>query len=260
MTLPLATYRYGAVLLCGLVIGGAVMRSCHHAPIVSGDDTRVVLPKTEIKPADVAPILTSPEAVKAVAKQRKAGVTVTAAAQTSGVIRIPAPTFTNGEQAAVSEQKVEAVAVAGTDKAGLPNLTLDVYAVGQDGARTPIADSVTRVVVSEPLKPRWRVSFAIQAGAGYVTTTAGKGWQPMAVVGLQWLKRGSSTAAEHCSLSLLSPAVLLDATSAEPGLLPVSVNLGRIKHQPLKDIWIGPYVGLNAGKVGHLGAALTATF
>jgi hypothetical protein len=45
-------------------------------------------------------------------------------------------------------------------------------------------------------------------------------------------------------------------------VLPVSFNLGQIPKQPLKDIWVSPYVGIDwTGRtVSHVGVSLTATF
>lgn len=72
------------------------------------------------------------------------------------------------------------------------------------------------------------------------------------IVAIQWLRRGTSPAAEDTTFSFLSPAL----TTGGLTLLPVSVNLGRIKHNPFTNIWVSPTVDLKQS----IGLAVTATF
>lgn len=95
--------------------------------------------------------------------------------------------------------------------------------------------------------PSWFLSPRIQGGVGIDTTGAKFG-----LVALQWLRRGTSSAAEDTRFSILSPAL----SSRGLTLLPVSVNLGQIKHNPLTNLWISPTIDLNKS----IGLAVTATF
>lgn len=123
---------------------------------------------------------------------------------------------------------------------------VELYRKGPKQTLVPIASKTTEIFADERA-PHWIVSPSIEGGLGL--STEGK----EAVVGVQWLKRGKSPAAEDSSLALLTPAW---STKQGLTLLPVSVNIGSIKHVPFKDIWLSPTVGLNKS----LGGAITATF
>lgn len=101
-------------------------------------------------------------------------------------------------------------------------------------------------IESAPDTVRWHVSPRIQAGLALDTN--GKS----GLVALQWLKRGSSLAAEDTKVAFLSPTL----SSQGLTILPVSVNLGQLKHNPLKDLWVSPTLNLNKS----VGLAVTTTF
>jgi hypothetical protein len=110
----------------------------------------------------------------------------------------------------------------------------------------PVRVPTETVQINGPENPtRWIFSPRIQGGVGY--GTAGK----EEIVALQWFKFGSTPAAEDVRFSILSLGVSNDGLT----LLPVSVNLGRIKHNPLTNLWASLTVSSKS-----LGAALTVTF
>ena len=173
------------------------------------------------------------------------------------------------------DQKFEALAAIGKDSSGKPTVTTKLFEIGPGETRTPLTGASTTVVTAIPNPRKWRLTGSIQAGFGYtmsttsVTTTANNVQTTKfptvagGIIGLQWLKRGTSKAAEDSTISLLTPVAFISSGVIEPGLLPVSANLGRIPHQPFKDLWVSPLVAFgNAPKITptRFGVVLTATF
>lgn len=111
----------------------------------------------------------------------------------------------------------------------------------------PVRVPSETVEINAPDNPiHWIVSSRIQGGLGY--GTSGK----EGFVALQWLKFGSTPAAEDVRFSLLSPAVGNNGLT----LLPFSYNLGRIKHNPFTNLWVSPTVSLDK----TVGVAISSTF
>jgi len=160
-------------------------------------------------------------------------------------------------------QKFEILQASGRDAAGKPVNTVKLFEIGPGETRTPVTDLTTTNVIADDTRSRWRVGLTMQAGVGYTADTIDQTKKGVsAVAGVQWLKRGRTEAAEDSTLSLLTPVVTWTAGTPEVGILPVSFNAGRIKHQPFKDLWLSPYVGWSTdkGKVGRLGVFITASF
>jgi len=147
-------------------------------------------------------------------------------------------------------QRFEALAAAGHDREGRPTATVRLFEIGPGDTRTPLTTTKTTVVAASGQGARWLLSPSIQAGAAISDTTPG------ALVGVQWLKRGTTKAAEDNTYALMTPVVFVSSGRREIGLLPASVNLGRLPRQPFKDLWVSPYL---AGS-GRFGIAVTATF
>lgn len=170
-------------------------------------------------------------------------------------------------------QKFEALSTIGKDAAGKPAVSVKLFEIGPGETRTVLTDTKTTAVIAVPSVKHWFISPSVQAGFGYthglIGTTTKVGLTTVTtpaknvaggVVGLQWLKRGSTKAAEDLSFSLLTPAVFISSGILEPALLPVSVNLGRIPHQPFSDLWVSPLVGFNKAGTSRVGIVITATF
>lgn len=161
------------------------------------------------------------------------------------------------------DQKFEALAAIGKDKTGKPVVSTKLFEIGPGEKRTELTEARTTVVTAVPNPKRWFFNPSIQAGFGFTyDVDAGTGVAG-GVAGVQWLRRGTSKAAEDGSWSLLTPVVFISATTAEVGLLPVSLNLGKIPKQPFKDLWISPV--LVFGKAPNVsptrfGVMFTATF
>ena len=157
-------------------------------------------------------------------------------------------------------QRFEALTAVGRDRAGQPMATTRLFELGPGETRTPMAIDRQTVVAATPDAPRWHLRAAITAGAGYAGTLTG--WHPGAILGVRWASYGTSTAAEDERWSVASPAVWLDGTGAQVGVLPVSVNLGQWKRQPFRDVWLSPFIGVRPVPVGigKVGIVLHATF
>jgi hypothetical protein len=139
------------------------------------------------------------------------------------------------------DQKFESIAAIGKDKSGKPVVSTKLFEIGPGETRTQLTEASTVVVTAVPNPKRWFVNGAVQAGFGFASDTSGKGVSG-GIVGLQWLKRGYSKAAEDGIWSVATPAAFITSGGVEPALLPISVNLGRIPKQPFKDLWLSPAI------------------
>ena len=163
-------------------------------------------------------------------------------------------------------QSFEVLQTLGRNAQGTPVSLVKLFEIGPEGQRLPITDTKTVTVVPMRDVPSWRMSPRIQAGVAYAQASQNasldKTWKPGGVIGVQWLKRGTSSAAEDNTLAALTPAVFITDEVREFGILPVSYNLGKVPFMPVKDAWISPYVGIDVSKktTGNIGIAVTATF
>jgi len=146
-------------------------------------------------------------------------------------------------------QSFEAIATAGRDKEGKPFSSVKLFEIGPAGERFPMTNTQTTVVAATPGGKGWFPGVNIQAGAGITTD------QGAVVVGVRWLTRGYSKAAEDGVYSILTPVAFIGSKDKEVGILPISLNLGRLPHQPFKDLWLSPYVSSK-----RVGVAILATF
>jgi hypothetical protein len=169
----------------------------------------------------------------------------------------------DGRQASYDlTQKFEILTTTGRKPDGNGFSDVKLYEIGKDGERLPVTDTQTTAVFAAPNAPRWFVSPAIHAGlaVGHPDTVTD---QAGVIVGVQWLKRGSTKAAGDTKLALLTPVVFLSNNTKEIGILPVSWNIGQLKHSPFQNLWVSPYLGTDTvtqPKLTRIGFALTATF
>lgn len=144
-------------------------------------------------------------------------------------------------------QTFEVLSTTGRAKDGSKVALTNVFQIGKDGERVPIPAKSTAIFADEATV-KWFASPRVQAGFGVTLTGEKDG-----VVAVQWLKRGKSKAAEDVYLAVLSPAVLVG--KRDVGVLPFSLNLGRLPHQPFTNLWVSPFVSRT-----RAGVTLTATF
>lgn len=156
-------------------------------------------------------------------------------------------------------QRFEILHTTGRLPTGKPLSLVSVSEIGENQERTPLTVE-TVALFTDQTRMRWQLNASIQAG---VVSAIGLNRKVVTsgIAGVQWLSRGRSKAAEDKVVSLLSPVVTFGKVM-EVGLLPVSYNLGSIPHNPLKDVWVSPYVGANVmqQRVSRVGLTFTSSF
>lgn len=152
-------------------------------------------------------------------------------------------------------QKFEVLNTSGKDKDGNPTSLVKLFEIGKDGERIPVTDLQTVGIFANPLTAHWIFSPRIQAGLAFTRTATGQ-MNNGGVAALQWLKHGRTKAAEDTTFALFSPAFFFGPGQQDIGILPFSVNVGRIPHQPFTNLWVSGFVA----KSQRLGITVTATF
>lgn len=173
-------------------------------------------------------------------------------------------TFAEDKANYTLDQQFETITVLGKDKQGKPFATTKVLEVGPGETRTPLTN-VKATTVQANVKDagkRWLFSASLQAGfAGTVQPSATTSKNAAGgVVGVKWLTRGYTKAAEDGVFSLLTPVVFLTKDVQEVGVLPISFNLGRVPKQPFRDLWVAPLVTFTGSGTGRVGFSILATF
>jgi hypothetical protein len=148
-------------------------------------------------------------------------------------------------------QKFKVFTTTGRQKDGRSYSLVAMNEVGANGELLPPSQIETTGIFVDATKPHWMISGALQAGVALTPKAPG------AVVGLQWLKRGRTKSAEDSTFAVFTPVIFLSKDTQELGVLPVSINLGRLPKQPLKDFWVSPYIDRT---MTHFGVSITATF
>lgn len=153
-------------------------------------------------------------------------------------------------------QKFRVLTTTGRHANGEKFTLVTLAEVKPDGSLVPATKVETTGVFIDETKPHWHVSPTLQAGVLFSPDSRG------GIVGLQWLKRGRTSAAEDSSFSVLTPTFFFTQSIRELGLLPVSANVGAVKYVPFKDVWVSPYLGVDAQQrtLSRFGLALTASF
>jgi hypothetical protein len=149
------------------------------------------------------------------------------------------------------DQKLSIVSTTSKDSDGKTHVNLRAFQETPSGPKE--VPTVTQALIADPGQPHWFVSPRIQGGLG---VTFGSPTSKGGVLGLQLLKRGTSKAAEDTTLAILTPELILSSDKVTPGILPISLNLGKIKHNPLTNIWVSPSIDLNH----KVGIVFSATF
>ena len=152
-------------------------------------------------------------------------------------------------------QSFEVLTSSGRNKAGVPVSLVKLFEIGSKGERIPMTDIKTVAVVADATSPHWLIGLNVQGGIGLTRDKAGVN-ENGGLVAVQWLKHGRTKATEDVTYAVLSPAFFFGPKVQDIGILPFSLNLGRIPHQPLTNLWVSPFVS----KAQRLGFTITATF
>ena len=145
-------------------------------------------------------------------------------------------------------QKFSVVSTTGRAKDGSKIGTVRLYQ--QTPAGNIEIPSTSTSIYADERTNRWLVSPRIQGGVGLSQSA-----DMFGAVGFQWLKRGKSTAAEDTSFAILSPTFTF-GPSYEVGILPISWNIGTVRHQPFTNLWLSPSISTDK----RVGIVLSATF
>lgn len=158
-------------------------------------------------------------------------------------------------------QKFEILTTSGKLKDGQPIANVKLFEIDGKGDRIPVADVKTTAIFSDQTATHWFTHTNLQAGVAFTKDPDGKTSNGGLVV-LQWLKRGKTKAPEDIGIAVLSPTFFFSQDVKEPGLLPVSLNLGRVPHQPLTNLWVSPYLGVDifGRHLSRVGVVFSATF
>lgn len=136
----------------------------------------------------------------------------------------------------ILNQKFKVVSTTGRNQDGGQFTLVDVY------QRTPNGDvkldAQTQEVVANELVNRLFISPRVNIGVGRLSDTS-----VGAVAGLQWLKYGRSKAPEDIRFGFATPSIFIKNGGYELGILPISYNVGSIRHMPLiTNVWISPFL------------------
>jgi hypothetical protein len=152
-------------------------------------------------------------------------------------------------------QQFEVLTTTSKNKDGLQVAQTAVYELGPNGERIPATSVKTTGIFTDATTPHWMVHLNIQGGFAVTRDVAGA-QSPGAIVALQWLQHGRTKATEDTTYAVASPAFFFGPKVNDIGVLPFSINLGRIPHQPLTNLWFSPFIA----KDKRLGLVFTATF
>lgn len=161
----------------------------------------------------------------------------------------------NREVTYTLSQRFETVVATGRRADGTPLALAQLYELNETNERVPVPTVSTVGVFADETAPHWMRKLAVQGGLAVTRDAVGASANG-AVVAAQWLKHGRTADASGVTYAILSPALVIAPGVTDIGILPVSVNLGRIPHQPFSNIWLSPFVA----KSQRLGVTVTATF
>lgn len=152
-------------------------------------------------------------------------------------------------------QQFQIVTTTGKDRDGKRSELVNLFQVGPNNERIPVPAQTTAIIADNP-SMHWFVRLNVQGG---VNVSPG---EPGGIVGVQWLKKGSSHAAEDQRWAAVTPVFFVSQNIREFSILPFSFNFGNVKHQPFTNVWISPYVGIDwAGRgPSRFGIAISSTF
>jgi hypothetical protein len=152
-------------------------------------------------------------------------------------------------------QMFAVVATTGRRKDGSALNLVKLYEMGPGTVQTELPITMTTDVITDQTAPHWMKGFGIQAGVAASGAAAGGTALRNGVVAAQWLSHGRTKAPEDQRYTILEPAVLIGGGVTDVGIIPAAFNLGSIKHQPLTNLWVGPYVSRS-----RFGGVLTVKF
>jgi hypothetical protein len=168
-------------------------------------------------------------------------------------------------------QKFAILNTTGRNDNNEPVNVVRLFEIGEGGERIPIPTIETTTISVRPDQMRFYVKPTLQAGMAILpewvtfhtpTTTGGTTEYPLSVaLAVPWWKRGTTRAVETTRYAYLTPTVTLNGKETVIGILPISVNLGTVKHVPFTDLWVSPFAGISSkNSTKKFGIVFTTTF
>lgn len=168
-------------------------------------------------------------------------------------------------------QKFSILNTVARDENNIPVNVVRLFEIGEHGERLPISTIETTTISVQPDQMRFYLKPTLQAGLAILpswitvttpTTTGGETQYPVsAVLGVPWWKRGTTRAVETTRYAYLTPVVTINDTEVVVGVLPISANLGTLKHVPFTDLWVSPFAGVSSkNSTKKFGIVFTTTF
>lgn len=168
-------------------------------------------------------------------------------------------------------QKFSILNTVGRNENNVPVNVVRLFEIGEHGERLPIPTVETTTISVQPDQMRFYLKPTLQAGIGilpeWITvvtpmTTGGTTKYPVSgVIAVPWWKRGTTRAVETTRYAYLTPAMTINGEQVVLGLLPISANLGTLKHVPFTDLWVSPFVGISSkNSTKKFGLVFTTTF
>jgi hypothetical protein len=168
-------------------------------------------------------------------------------------------------------QKFSILNTVGRNENNVPVNVVRLFEIGEHGERLPIPTVETTTISVQPDQMRFYLKPTLQAGLGVLpewltintpTTTGGTTKYPVSgVVAIPWWKRGTTRAVETTRYAYLTPAMTINGEQVVLGLLPISANIGTVKHVPFTDLWVSPFIGISSkNSTKKFGIVFTTTF
>lgn len=142
----------------------------------------------------------------------------------------------------------------------------ELYEVGPNNELFPAVKKETRTVVTTAPSEGWYVKPTLQGGWMGLTQLANAPTASVTNTGAgvlagQWLKRGKTRMTEDTRWAFLTPSVAITPTEVSVGVLPVSFNVGTLRHQPFTNLWVSPFLGTTNGTtINRVGGVISVTF
>lgn len=147
-------------------------------------------------------------------------------------------------------QQFSIISTAGRDKNNEPTNSVELYEIGSNGERVLIPVTEVTRATAKPTSPFFYAKPSLQGGMAVLpqSVSGDVEYDAAFALSLPWFKRGTTTAAEDTRWAYLTPMVTVSDQEWTGGVVPVSFNLGTIKHTPFNDLWVSPYAGISSDR------------
>lgn len=159
-------------------------------------------------------------------------------------------------------QQFSIINTVGRTKENVPINQVRLFEIGEHGERLAIPITETTTVATMPDQPHFYMGLRLQGGVGvFPRSTSDVSVSYSAVAAAPWLHRGRIRAAEYTRYAYATPAIAVNDTEQVVGVMPISFNVGTLKHVPVSDVWVSPFVGMRTtDNIKKFAVIFTTTF